>query len=54
MTFSDIKPTAKGVLQPNTIVLENTSSGGVTTVNIIETDERPISDDVFSMRYLRK
>ncbi len=54
MTFSDIKRTAKGVLQPNIIVLENASSGSVTTVKIIETDERPISDDVFSLRYLRK
>jgi len=54
MTFSDIKRTSKGVLQPNIIVLENASSGSVTTVKIIETDERPISDDVFSLRYLRK
>jgi len=54
MTFSDIKRTSKGVLQPNMIILENASSGSVTTVKIIETDERPISDDVFSLRYLRK
>ena len=54
MTFSDIKRTSKGVLQPNMIILENASSGSITTVKIIETDERPISDDVFSLRYLRK
>lgn len=54
MTFSDIKPTAKGVLQPNTIVLQSVSSGSVTTVKIVETDERPVSDDIFSLRYLRK
>ncbi len=54
MTFSDIKPTTKGVLQPYTIVLQNASSGSVTTVRIIETDERPVSEDVFSLRYLRK
>lgn len=54
LTFSDIKRTSKGVLQPNTIVLKNASSGSVTTVKIVETDERPISDDVFTLRYLRK
>ena len=54
MTFSDIKPTSKGVLQPNIIALKNASSGSVTTVKIVETDERPVSDDVFSLRYLRK
>lgn len=54
MNFSDIKRTPKGVLQPYMIVLENASSGSVTTVKIIETDERPVSDDVFSLRYLRK
>lgn len=54
MTLSNLKTNAKGVWQPGTIVLENVSSGGLTTVKILETDDKPVSDDVFSLRYLRK
>ncbi len=54
MIFSDLQKTTRGEWQPNTITLQDVSGGSLTTVRILETDDRPVPDDTFTLRYLRK
>ncbi len=54
MAFSDLQKNKRGEWQPDTITLQDVSGGSLTTVRILETDDRPVPDDVFSLRYLRK
>lgn len=54
MTLQDLEKTAAGAWQPRTIKLANVAAGSSTTVKIVESDTKPISDEVFSLRYLRK
>jgi hypothetical protein len=54
MAFSDLQKDKRGEWQPNTITLQDVSGGSLTTVHILESDDRPVPDDVFTLRYLRK
>ena len=54
MTFSDLKKNKSGEWQPHTIVLQDILGGSLTTVRILEMDDRPVPDEVFTLRYLRK
>lgn len=54
MAFSDLQKNKRGEWQPNTIALQDLSGGSLTTVRILETDDRPVPDDTFTLRYLRK
>ncbi len=54
MSLQDLEKTPSGAWQPRTIRLANAATGGATTVKIIESDTKAISDEVFTLRYLRK
>ncbi len=54
MTLSDLQKNKRGEWQPNTIVLQDVSGGSLTTVQILDMDDRSVPDEVFTLRYLRK
>lgn len=54
MTLQDLQKVEGGIWQPRTIKLTNVTAGSATTVKILESDTKPVSDEVFTLRYLRK
>lgn len=51
---SDLRKNTKGEWQPYAITLSDQSSGSSTTVRLLSMSEKNVSDEVFTLRYLRR
>lgn len=54
LTNTDLSKNNKGEWQPNTITMSDVLGGTKTIIKLLETKEGNVSDDYFTMRYLRR
>jgi outer membrane lipoprotein-sorting protein len=54
LSSGDLRRDSKGQWQPYQIILKDMSSGSSTTVRVLQVKGTAVSDDVFTLRYLRR
>ncbi|MGI6609920.1 MAG: outer membrane lipoprotein-sorting protein [Limnochordia bacterium] len=50
----DLRRNSKGEWQPHEVTLADLNTGSTTVLRILSSSEKPVSEDVFTLRYLRR
>lgn len=50
----DLKKNSKGKWEPSTLEMSDVAAGTKTTIKILELSDKPVSDEYFTVRYLRR
>lgn len=54
LTSKDLRRSSKGEWQPHEITLADVSAGSTTVLRILSSSDKAVSDDMFTLRYLRR